>query len=211
MNNFFVLTADNSYTLYNKNFDEHYHSITGAYEEALKKYFEPLEIEDDMTILDFCFGLGYNSFTAISLRKNLKITALENDIEVIKKIYDFPYPKNLQQTVQNFISLYRYDTLRDDKNNEIKLILKDASISIKELNSGQFDRIFFDPFSPSKIPKLWTKEIFDNLYKLLKVGGKLSTYSCAKKIRANMIDAGFKVIDGPSIGRKSPSTIAIKE
>ena len=211
MNSSFILTNDKSYTLYNKNFDEHYHSLSGAYEEALKKYFIPLNVTDGMTILDFCFGLGYNSFTAISLCANLNIVALENDLNIIKRISDFPYPKNLQQTAKYFSNLYKTNILTDNKFNTIALILKDASDSIKELGSEQFDRIFFDPFSPNKIPELWTKFIFSELYRLLKKGGKLATYSCAKSVRENMSYAGFKITDGPSIGRKSPSTIAIKE
>ena len=44
----------------------------------------------------------------------------------------------------------------------------------------------------------------------MKPGAKLSTYSCAKSVRQNMIAAGFNVLDGPAIGRKSPATIAKK-
>ena len=57
---------------------------------------------------------------------------------------------------------------------------------------------------------MWSEEIFQKVYKKMKPGGKLSTYSCAKWIRANMESAGFIVMDGPRIGRKSPATIAIK-
>jgi tRNA U34 5-methylaminomethyl-2-thiouridine-forming methyltransferase MnmC len=45
----------------------------------------------------------------------------------------------------------------------------------------------------------------------MKIGGKLSTYSCAVKIRKNLANANFEVIDGPIIGRRSPATIAIKK
>jgi len=57
---------------------------------------------------------------------------------------------------------------------------------------------------------MWTAEVFRNVFNVMKKGAKLSTYSCAKSVRANMTAAGFTVTDGPSIGRKSPATIAVK-
>ena len=70
-----IKTKDNSFTFFNEEFQEHYHSISGALEEANKKFIEPLELKDGMTILDICFGLGYNTLAAIEKYKNLKIIA----------------------------------------------------------------------------------------------------------------------------------------
>ena len=204
-------TSDGSYTLYNEKLNEHYHSVTGAYQEALEKYFIPLQVKDGYKILDFCFGLGYNSFVATSKCKNLQIIALENDFEIINRIADFPYPSKLIKTVSYFKNLSHNKTIRDDKNNIITLILDDAKLSVKTLQSDFFDVVFFDPFSTTKIPDLWSKDLFKEIFRVLKHKGKLATYSCAKSVRQNMEHAGFKVMNGPSVGRKSPSTIAIKE
>ena len=38
----------------------------------------------------------------------------------------------------------------------------------------------------------------------------LATYSCARIVRDNLKEAGFEVFDGPSVGRRAPSTIAKK-
>jgi tRNA U34 5-methylaminomethyl-2-thiouridine-forming methyltransferase MnmC len=70
--------------------------------------------------------------------------------------------------------------------------------------------VFFDAFSPNKVPEMWTKEFFSDIYDKMKKNGKLSTYSCAKFVRDNLKQAGFIVKNGPVIGRRSPSTIAIK-
>ena len=43
----------------------------------------------------------------------------------------------------------------------------------------------------------------------MKQGAILATYSYAKTIRNNLAKAGFTVKDGPIIGRRSPSTIAV--
>ncbi|PIN80139.1 hypothetical protein COV16_01405 [Candidatus Woesearchaeota archaeon CG10_big_fil_rev_8_21_14_0_10_34_8] len=42
----------------------------------------------------------------------------------------------------------------------------------------------------------------------MKEGGVLATYSCARKVRDALKNAGFSVKDEPCVGRRSPSTIA---
>ena len=64
-----VITKDSSITFYNEEYGETYHSVTGAVEEAYKKFAEPaleaVKGKNDIKILDVCFGLGYNSAAAI--------------------------------------------------------------------------------------------------------------------------------------------------
>ena len=73
------------------------------------------------------------------------------------------------------------------------------------------DYVFFDPFSPAKVPEMWTKEFFKDIFDKMNVNGKLSTYSCARWVRENMLNSGFEVIDGPIIGRRSPGTVCIRK
>ena len=74
----------------------------------------------------------------------------------------------------------------------------------------EYDAVFFDPFSPKANPELWTEKIFTQVYNLMKQGSRLTTYSCSSKVRVNMARTGFQVKDGPVVGRRAPSTIAIK-
>ena len=80
----YKITQDGSLTVFNPLYKEHYHSISGAFEEAQQKHVEALGIEDNMNILDFCFGLGYNSIVALKNHKNIEIIGLENDINILK-------------------------------------------------------------------------------------------------------------------------------
>ena len=89
------------------------------------------------------------------------------------------------------------------------MIFDDAREKIKEI-SEKADFVFFDAFSPDKVPEMWTKEFFSDIFNKMKENGKLSTYSCARFVRDNLKQAGFEVKDGPIIGRRSPSTITIK-
>ncbi|MBS3131039.1 hypothetical protein J4212_01275 [Candidatus Woesearchaeota archaeon] len=97
----------------------------------------------------------------------------------------------------------------EDKKRKITLIIGDARQTIKSLNE-KFDAVFLDPFSQKKCPELWTKEFFDDIFRLMDKNTVLTTYSCARIVRDSLKAAGFEVKDGPAIGRRSPATIAIK-
>ncbi|MDP8203253.1 MAG: MnmC family methyltransferase [Candidatus Tenebribacter mawsonii] len=206
-----VKTKDGSYTAYNEVANEHYHTISGAIEEAFGKHVNALGIDNGMKILDFCFGLGYNSIAACKNHSNLQIIALENDIKIIEAMRNIEIPDILKTEFEPFKDIARSLNVTDGNNNKIQILLGDALRRIDELPEKSFDRVFFDPFSPKKQSEMWSESIFKKIYTKMKIGAKLSTYSCAKQIRKNMVSAGFKVIDGPIVGRKSPATIALKE
>jgi tRNA U34 5-methylaminomethyl-2-thiouridine-forming methyltransferase MnmC len=89
------------------------------------------------------------------------------------------------------------------------LIVGDALVEIPKI-SKKFDVIIFDPFSPKKQPELWTQEFFSEVSKLAKKGCVLTTYSCARVAKDGLTKAGFSVSNGPCIGRRAPSLIAVK-
>lgn len=204
-----VTTRDGSVTFHSEQVDEHYHSTTvGALEEARVKYVEPCELKDGDKILDFCFGLGYNSLAALAITKKLHIVGIELDPNILDKIQEIEVPdpyKELYPIIQKTAKKLYYK----DGNTEIQLYVEDASVLIHSMRED-YDAILFDPFSPKKAPNLWTLDVFMQCYRILKPGGRLTTYSCARHVRENLAAAGFKVLDGPIFGRKSPATLAVK-
>ena len=207
----FVKTKDGSYTAFSEGIGEHYHTVSGAIEEAFEKHVKALGIENGMHILDFCFGLGYNSIAACKDHTDLQIIGLENDITIIEAMKNIKIPNILKAEFAPFRNIAESLDVTDNNNNRITILLGDAFQKVDELPNEIFDRVFFDPFSPKKQPEMWSEVIFQKIYNKMKNGAKLSTYSCAGQIRKNMLSAGFKVIDGPVVGRRSPATIAIKE
>jgi tRNA U34 5-methylaminomethyl-2-thiouridine-forming methyltransferase MnmC len=217
-----VRTDDGSVTFYNSKFGEAYHSTSGAVEEAFEKFVRPSKIADfvkkkkTIKLLDICFGLGYNSAAFIDevLNHNadckIFITALENDEEILKEALRLNTTFASFDMIQRLIKSQKRDLCKLDLARvKIKLYVKDALRSIKAI-SNKFDFVFLDPFSPKKCPELWTEEFFKDIYKLMNKKGVLTTYSCARSVRDNLKAAGFKVEDGPSVGRRSPSTIAYR-
>jgi len=168
-----IITNDDSITYYNKQYQETYHSKSGAVEESIKKFVEPAMIKEkskkgSIKILDICFGLGYNSAAVIDevLKYNkdcsIEIVGLENDISIIEKIQEVN-PKFLSY---NFIKSLNQNNLSIKVDNvSVKLLIGDARELITTLKED-FDIIFLDPFSPKKCPELWTESFFKDIKKL---------------------------------------------
>ena len=212
-----IITPDGSVTFHNKQFDEAYHSKSGAKEEAVKKFVEPCNIKElaktgSIKILDVCFGLGYNTAAAIdvALAENpdceIDVVGLENDAEILQTILTLPDSfasySFMKETVKNKYT-YKKNTV------SLKILLGDAQETVKTL-SGEFDVVFLDPFSPKKCPELWTASFFKDIAAVLRKEGRLATYSCARIVRENLKEAGFSVFDGPKLWRRGPSTIGVK-
>lgn len=209
-----VRTNDGTDTIFNDKFGETYHSYTGAYEEALKKFTLPTQIQnftkaqEKIKVLDVCFGLGYNSsvFAEIALKNNLKIKieilGLENDSWILEQIHLTQFPTknwNLFQKMKNFeIS---------SENLKLKIFVGDARKTLENI-SKKFDFVLFDPFSPKNCPELWEENFLKKISLVSKVGTKLTTYSCNKKFRNSLEKLGWKIFDVEGVGRKSPSTLA---
>ena len=97
-----IVCEDGSLTLFSKEFDEPYHSTKdGALYESIEKYVKPSiryqSHKESLTILDICFGLGYNTFATIYYIKKHKIhTKTEQDKlfqAVMGSIYSFKISK----------------------------------------------------------------------------------------------------------------------
>ncbi len=212
-------TLDGSGTYRNPELGELYHTKSGAVTESIEKYSKPLKVwlKESPVILDICFGLGYNSAAAIDLiRSNnnnsrIRIYCFENDTRILEKALDaspgFESYSLIQRFVKNFLE--KKEAKFVDQNVELVMLFGDAREQIRNVK-GEADFAFLDPFSPGKQPELWEKELMQDIYNALSEQGSLATYSFARKVRDNLESAGFRVVPGPVIGRRSPSTLAFK-
>lgn len=211
-----VITKDGTLTYFNEQFGEHYHCMAGALAEAEIKHLEPVKeyIRDGCVILDFCFGLGYNTIVALRYAreigvKNISVIALESDIEIIKKIQTLSLPSEYKDLQDAFAQL-SFERKISIGGFTLELLLGDAASTINNIALSP-TIVFFDPFSPKKHPELWSQEIFSKLFSIMSSKSILTTYSCARHVRDKLSAAGFRVSDGPVFGRKSASTLALKD
>ncbi|MDJ0845306.1 tRNA (5-methylaminomethyl-2-thiouridine)(34)-methyltransferase MnmD [Crocosphaera sp.] len=216
------LTDDGSYTLFSEEFEELFHSHSGAKQEAQYKFIEPCQIKekviikDTIKILDICYGLGYNTAVALenilSINPHIKVElfALENDINVPLQAISSNLLNDFSDEVIEHLNNLANNHKIETKTFKAELLLGDARQTIKTVihQNFQADAIFLDPFSPPKCPQLWTVEFIELVSKCLDQQGYLATYSCAASVRTALQLAGLNIGATRSVGRRSPGTIA---
>jgi len=203
----YVKTEDGSITLYSKEYDEKYHTIAGAYSEALNKFIIPSNLLDDpydKRVLDIGFGLGYNSFVLINhvekFNPNLSIFSVEKDKELLRLAVYEKYKKY-------YYELYENGQININ-NISLNIFIGDARLVIKNFEKKFFDVVFLDPFSPPKNPELWAIQFIRELKSLLRENGRIITYSSALPVINAFIRSGFYVGYTQSFGRKRGGLIA---
>ena len=214
-----VKTGDGSFTLYSKEYDETYHTTSGAVKEAFVKFANPcriskLAMSDAVSILDIGFGLGYNALAAIyTARKadnscKIDIVSLEKDIVSLDVLDSIPIPKEYESTYK-IIKTAAVKLRYAEGGIKIDILNCDARQGIRTLGR-RIDAVFLDPFSVMKNPELWTVEFFTELYKRMKDTAILATYSAATPVRCGLMEAGFIIGPGPGDEMKKGGTLATK-
>ncbi|MEA1955049.1 MAG: MnmC family methyltransferase [Campylobacterota bacterium] len=214
-----TLSEDGSYTAYSKEYDEHYHSTKdGALHESLTKHINPAfkikKNQNEINILDICFGLGFNTLATLyyykqnNLTSRIKIYSPELDASLVKSLTNFIYPKEFEE-FKPVIDAICKNGIYEDENFYIEVFLGDAREYIKKFKN-KFDIVYQDAFSPSTNPMLWTKEYFKDISDAMMVEGVLTTYSTALKTRLALYENGFNLyINSGENFRKA--TLASKE
>ena len=194
-----IKTKDGTFTLKSLEYNECYHSSEGALRETFYKHVGVAvdlmkDIEDEeIRILDICFGLGYNTFVTILNRpkdKKLKIFSPELDLKLIKSLKNFKYPKEFDK-IKNIIEKVSEELYYKDKFVEIEVKHTDAREYVKTLSNIHF--VYQDAFSPKVNKELWTIEYFKDLKNILNKKGAITTYSVATPVRCAFYKLGFKL------------------
>jgi len=191
---------DGTNTLYSMEFDEPYHSTRdGALHESLEKYVKPtLAIKgskEHITILDICFGLGYNTFATIyymqkhHIKTKVHIISPEFDEELIHSLVGFEYPHEFDN-ISHIIEKISKNLYYKDEQFEIEILLGDARESIPRIKQ-KIDAVYQDAFSPTHNPLLWTKEWFADIRVICHDDAILTTYSTAASVRLGLYENGF--------------------
>jgi len=118
-----VPTDDGSITCLDQLTGELYHNRAGAYTEALRNYVEPCDIEtllsrqNEISVLDVCFGLGYNTFVLLTellgmvdrvgsrQSVNVKVVAIDSDqaiMDILPKVLRDSRLAPVAQLAQDF-------------------------------------------------------------------------------------------------------------
>ena len=220
MNNLSVkITADGSYTIFNKDLNEHYHSIHGAKQDAnhvfIKNglnYFIEINNVKTINLLEVGFGTGLNCWLTINhltkIKKNIKL----NYFGVDPRPIDIKMIEKLNHQDQNEI----YSLIHESDWNKTIKITPNISLVKKSKNiqnfshSNHFQIIYFDAFGPKVEDKLWNKDVLKLMYNFLGENGIMVTYCAKGQVRRDLLEIGFKIERLPGPPGKREMLRAIK-
>ena len=195
-------TLDGSTTIHLPDWNESYHSKHGAIQEAYHVFIKnglSLSQGKSISILEIGFGTALNSF----------ITFLESQksVQSIDYVGVEAYPISAEEVLQmNYVTELDAEKerpifeLMHQSNWEEKIVISSNFTLTKRKqffdeisDENQFDLIYFDAFGYRVQPELWSTEIFEKMYKALKVNGVLVTYAARGVVKRSMIEVGFTV------------------
>jgi len=217
--NYLLTTGDGTSTLFLKEYDQAMHSDSGAYEESLLKHVFPSGVlgrrEAALNVLDVGFGLGYNVLALIHEFRKLERVPQIRIVSLERERYLLGYMENIRfnderDDIYGFIKDV-YKSGRGESGSVImEILFGEGREFLKKMHGIKFHAVFQDPFSPSKNPEMWSVDYFSVIAGLMEEDAVLTTYSSADQVRRAMLEAGFIIGKGPSVGKKREGTVAAK-
>ncbi len=202
-----IPTSDGTHTLYSKQFDQHYHSVKeGALNESLSKHVIPAltyhKNKKELTILDICFGIGYNSLATLyyvqqeNLNIKVNIYSPEFDLDLLYSIKNFTFPKEFQ-SLTPIIQEVSQNLYYEDEKCKIEIYNGDAREYLNILSNQNilFDIVYQDAFSSEVNRLLWTQEYFAQIKNILNNDAIITTYSIATPIRLSIYNNELSIYE----------------
>ena len=207
-----ITTADGSHSISVPELNVTYHSIHGAIQESMHVFIQAGLIDSEIfeyigvhQILEIGFGTGLNALLTLmeadKHKNRVYYTAIEPyplNEEIISQL-NYCEQLNLPQYKPHFERMHETSWEEMYEISEYFRLTKTKCNVVDFTTNDLFDIIYFDAFAPTAQPELWTKEIFDKMYSILKPHGILVTYCSKGDVRRAMIAAGFEVekLQGP--------------
>lgn len=175
-----------------------YHSKYGAITESTHVYINAgliplLHQFETLHIFEMGFGTGINAYLSLleseKNKQNIYYETIElNPLDVNEIIA-------LNTTINNnyFLTLHKTDWNKTIKITDLFTLKKEKEKLESFSTTQKFHLIYFDAFAPAMQPELWTVEIFEKMFSMLRPNGVLVTYSSQSQARRNMQAAGFTV------------------
>ena len=203
-----IITSDGSSTIQLPEWNEQYHSIHGAIQEAQHVFIKSglkLFCNRELNILEIGFGTGLNCFITFleAVKLGLKINYIGVEAYPVEQneIQKLNYVEELK--AGNFNKEFKAMHTNDWGVNSVissafNLEKRKQFFNEIEINN-EIDLIYFDAFGARVQPELWTEAIFEKMFKALKSEGKLVTYSAKGSVRRALQAVGFEVerLNGP--------------
>lgn len=221
-----VTTGDGSTTIQITDWNEQYHSMHGAVQEArhvflkmgLNFWMNENPDQNTLHILEIGFGTGLNALLTLMHAERSSVNLLYEGVEA--------YPVSSEELAQlNYLEAADaqafeavFEKMHRTPWEQTEIIteafqLKKRKQTFETLeDQNQHDLIYFDAFGARVQPELWEQPIFEKMYRALKAGGVLVTYAAKGSVRRAMQAVGFKVerLPGPPGKREMLRAVKIE-
>lgn len=197
-----IITEDGSSSLYVPLLDEAYHSIHGAIQESEHIFIaaglnaEIFSSMKNIKIFEVGFGTGLNALLTIIYAKNRIINYHTIELYPLQEFewkqlnYSVLEKKNKQIFYDLHQSPWEIITNITDSFTLLKNNIAMQNISLSE---NEYDLVYFDAFSPDSQPEMWSESVFLTIFKAMKSGGILMTYSTKGIVKRTLQNVGFKI------------------
>ncbi len=205
-----VATADGSSSLYVAELDEHYHSHHGALQEARHVFINAgLQYiadhqSEEIRIFEVGFGTGLNALLSALFAEASNRKISYTTIERYPLLADFCNGLNYPEVIGHEGAREIFDRLHTAPWEIYRPI--SAFFTLRKLaadmggftgNGETFDLVYFDAFGYRAQSDLWSDNVFETCFKMLRPGGVLTTYASKGIVRRAMQAAGFTIAKLP--------------
>ncbi len=211
-----MTTSDGSNSLFVPELNEHYHSYHGAINESKRIFIElgldyVSQNQDFIRILEVGMGTGLNVLMTLLRNEDLKKNIEYDAVEAFPLESDLTNALNYAEILNQPKAEEYFKTIHESEWNEtieinerFSLTKIEAEIEGVEFSAEQYDLVYFDAFAPEVQGELWTEEIFEKMYRLLKPNGVLVTYCVKGEVKRILTKVGFEVQKhkGPENGKR---------
>lgn len=209
MQKFILVTEDGSHTIAIPELGVSYHSKHGAIAESRHVFIEAglaYAVQQNkltsIRIFEMGFGTGLNALLSYQFATAHKVpinyTGIELHPLVAAEYEALNYGTQLNAEAI-FLKLHTCSWNQEQILSPHFSMVKWQQSLLDFSSQKKFDLIYFDAFSPTDQPELWTAAVFGNLITLLNRNGILVTYCSKSIVRKAMQEVGFIVekIPGP--------------
>jgi len=209
-----VKTADGSFTFFNSEVGEHYHSKHGALQESKHvflssglQYFQSKQDQKSVSILEVGFGTGLNYLLTAEycFQNQIKLSyiAIELaplDLSMIIRTENLNYVSS--EVREDFMA--KYPQALSKRTDTVSGNLTIKVIDVADYRSeGSIDVIYFDAFAAIHQPEMWTEDVLSKVCANLKTGGVFVTYAITGNLKRTMKSLGFSIEKAPgALGKR---------
>jgi len=228
-----IFTKDGSHSLWMPALDETYHSRHGAIQESKHIFIQHgllhwlnNQAPSSVNLLEVGLGTGLNvlltHLALLTKPVHTTYTGLEPYPIPWQYIRRFNYAAQLAQQ-KNCPITYKglqatFEKLHQGAATSFcKLsdyfLLKKSNRSLQDFSAppNTFDIVYFDAFSPNKQPAMWSVDLLQKVYHMMKHHGIMVTYCAQGKLKRDLKRLGMHVESLPGPPGKKEMTRARKE